>query len=390
MHEAAEDGDGERLALLLAEDPDQIDETDYGNDWVPLHYAVQNNHGHIVEQLLLARASVDKFDPLGCSPLHLAANEGHHEIMEQLLKVSSLALINAVNAGATALQLAAEKGHEKVVVQLLTARASVHKLARRSLDTALHHAASGGHQSVVALLLDAKATVDPRDDAGCTPLHLAAAEGHIEVEEQLLAAGASIDAVDSQGFTPLHHAVVNGFSTNAVKLLTIKPDLVFARDSSGNTLLHLALFECDDTFIKLLYERNPHALQCLNTSMNSPFFFAVQNARIHAAELMHGGLSYDEIVHTFGACGYHDLPWYRPVMERYCEPLLVFLNRDVTGVVFEYLGFEREAHGSRALGSDLFDDGALEHAVNNNSGSEFGDDESSEAGTSAKRQKTTE
>lgn len=78
--------------------------------------------------------------------------------------------------------------------------------------TALHLAAFFGKSEIARLLIDSGAAVDTytTNDFANQPLHAAAAGRHIEVCRVLLAAGADVNATQHGGFTPLHEAAQHG------------------------------------------------------------------------------------------------------------------------------------------------------------------------------------
>ncbi len=69
IHDAARDGDVERVKTLLKDNPAEVNAKDDGG-WTPLHYAV--GHKEVVELLLTQKAEVNARDNSGWTPLHLA------------------------------------------------------------------------------------------------------------------------------------------------------------------------------------------------------------------------------------------------------------------------------------------------------------------------------
>jgi ankyrin repeat protein len=104
--------------------------------------------------------------------------------------------------GYTPLECAAEKGHKDVVEYLLANKADVNAKSDNGW-TALHAAAYHGHKDVVEVLLSNKADIGAKDLDGYTPLHLAAGGGHKDIVELLLANKADVNAKSVNGQTPL-------------------------------------------------------------------------------------------------------------------------------------------------------------------------------------------
>ncbi|KAK3265075.1 hypothetical protein CYMTET_26222 [Cymbomonas tetramitiformis] len=104
----------------------------------------------------------------------------------------------------------------------------------------LHIAALKGHAEVVAVLLRAGARGDLCSHDGCTALHLAAEEGH-RVLELLLRDGicVRVDARESGGQTPLHLAAA-GAHVEVIELLVAQGSQTDVRTNEGQLALHLA------------------------------------------------------------------------------------------------------------------------------------------------------
>ena len=174
IHDAARDGDLDRVKALVKATPDLVFSRDnYGG--TPLLWAAMKGHKDIVEFLLANKADVDA----------------------------------KANDDTTALETASVFGHADVVKLLLANKADVN--AKSNLGTTpLHAAADKGYKDIATLLLANKADVNARDNIGLTPLHFAAGYGHKDVAELLLANKADVNARDNQGATPLRLAVFKG------------------------------------------------------------------------------------------------------------------------------------------------------------------------------------
>jgi ankyrin repeat protein len=203
IHEAAADGDLERVAALLKDSPGRVFSKDAGGD-TPLHWAAQNDRKAVAELLLANNAKIDATNFDGWTPLGTAAMYGHKDLAEVLL--ANKADPNARNkSGSTALHAAAGFGHADIAELLLSNKADVDAMVN-DRETPLHIAAVSGHANVAELLLANKANVNARTTEGVTPLHYAAGRGHVDVAESLLAHGADVNAVDNKGKTPLGYA----------------------------------------------------------------------------------------------------------------------------------------------------------------------------------------
>ena len=271
-----------------------------GNDLLPaLHLAAAAGFTEIIEQLLLARCSVqkgcprydrtavhyaalygrhdamrvlcqgfqgdfalllDRDDYLGCTPFFLAVDAGEARMVQLLLEESSPGIDMPNSASERPLFKAAERGYVEIV-ELLLYSADVDLNSRNTEhgQTPLWRAAEHGHAQVVERLLNTQ-NVDAtlRDSQyGRAPLHVAAANGHAKVVELLLTDGRlSTEATDDHDhWTPLISAADNGHGKVAKVLL----DLGQANPNSqepvrGETPLHRAAARGHVQIMKLLLQ----------------------------------------------------------------------------------------------------------------------------------------
>lgn len=321
------------VARLLAEDPSLIVQM-HSARTTPLHHAASSGAEKVVAQLLAASSALAN-QPDGCGniPLYNAVNNGHDRIVSLLLPSTKKDSMTDL------LHLAASKGDKNIVNQLLAANPDLISQLDWCARNPLFDAAIKGHHEIVAHLLVIKPTlIDGVDRLGRTPLHYAAGDGHIKVVEQLLTARPSlVDVLDGRRRTVLHWAVRGGHESVVEKLLATKQDLLRAVDVEGCTPLHSAILlkKAQDSLIERLWRLYPEALWVMNSFGLSPFGAAISAGNDHATGMFQWKLSFDEIVHTF----WHP-EWLRPVMEKECECLLAWLNKDVMGELFEFLGFD--------------------------------------------------
>jgi ankyrin repeat protein len=202
IHEAAQEGDLEKVKALLKSHPRLV--FSKANGGTPLHYAAAHDHKDVAEVLLAYKADVNARDDDGLTPLFWAVEWG-----------------------------------PSVVELLLVNHADVNAKDNDSL-TPLHEATRMGRKHLVELLVAYKADVNIKDSRGLTPLHIAAAYDRTDVAEFLLANKAKVDAKANDGRTPLHVAAYKACKNVAELLLANKAD-INAKDKSDHTPLHYAL-----------------------------------------------------------------------------------------------------------------------------------------------------
>ncbi|XP_051137625.1 ankyrin repeat-containing protein BDA1-like isoform X2 [Andrographis paniculata] len=179
--------------------------------------------------------------------LYDAAVEGNTKTLQELLRQDPIILERAVANcfSETPLHVAAMLGHSDFVREIVRINPRLTNELNSMQSTPLHLASAKGHVEVVRILI----YVDPqtclaRDRNQMTALHLAALKGRIEVVKVLL--GEKLDAAQlsvHKGENILHLCVKH-HQLEALKLLLDKvsdEELVNAKDSDGNTLLHLAV-----------------------------------------------------------------------------------------------------------------------------------------------------
>ncbi|SCX52368.1 Ankyrin repeat [Klenkia marina] len=189
--------------------------------WTPLHVAVAEGRGDVVDALLEAGADLEARTEHDRTPLHVALDHAP-ELVDPLLARG------AQPDGAAAAYLG---DTARLAARLDSGESSVHDDAETSL---LQFAALGGSASAVQLLLDRGA--DPDDGA----LLAAAHAGQPEIVQQLLTAGARVDRRDPEtGRTALHAAVEVGHLESVRALLAAGADRE-ATTSDGATALDIA------------------------------------------------------------------------------------------------------------------------------------------------------
>ena len=289
IHDAAKNGDLERVKVLLKDNPELVNTKDRDGE-THLHEAGLNGHIDVVRLLLANGADVNAKDDKGNTPLHWAAMLGHQDVSELLLE----------NKADVNIHEAAASGFLEKIKALIKDHPDLVSSKDQLGETPLHYAADHGYINVVRLLLDNGADVNARskDDevlslnglvkvGGLTPLHCAAIEGHKEVVELLLANKADVNALSNDGTTPLQWALQKGHQDVAEllrhhsdletvnALLKGNPDFLFSKDKDGETPLHSAAMRGYIDVAELLLAKT-NAVNVLDASGKTPLIIAAE------------------------------------------------------------------------------------------------------------------
>lgn len=191
IHEAAWNGDFEKVKLLLDEDP-QLVNTKGPWGWTPLQRAVYFNHMDIVKFMISKGADLDLTTPNGETALHWAIKLGH-------TKLSKFLIANNANAdikdkwGLTPLQIAVENGYVEIVKILIERGVELNRKESHYGRTLLHLASINGHLDIVKILLDHGMDVDAIDNNGKNSLDYAFQYCNKRIAQILKARGTNKD-----------------------------------------------------------------------------------------------------------------------------------------------------------------------------------------------------
>ncbi len=293
IHDAARDGDSEKIKTLFKNTPVVLEATSQ-KGLTPLHIATMNRRLGAAQTLLDLHANVNARTITGQTPLHLAVRNGDVAMTTLLLKQRAepdardkpgdsplwMALQSPeAEAAATtgpaqrkaaerttqwAALIALEKKQLDLVTLLVQARADV-KSATRSGGLPLAQAVRVGNASVAELLLQAGAepnTIEPA--SGKAPLHLAATRPDSRLVDLLLRHRATVNLQDHRGETPLGYAMREG-RTNSITVLR----------GAGGGLPKLRTLNASEQSLADAYQKNEFALQRAGTSEKGRLIIAM-------------------------------------------------------------------------------------------------------------------
>jgi ankyrin repeat protein len=167
VHDAARDGDSEKLSRLIAEGAELNRPGDDGE--TPLILAILQGHAATIELLVEQGADIHARNDGGFTPLHAAAYVGDVATAEQLLARGVNIDDQQNKAGVSALSVAAEQG-QVAVARILVEQGANLEAGEVNGYTPLSRALWRQQEEVVSLLQQAGAACQPVEILG-KPYH---------------------------------------------------------------------------------------------------------------------------------------------------------------------------------------------------------------------------
>ena len=250
IHDAVKSGDQAKVAALLADHPDWINQKN-DDGLTPLNLACNEGQLEIFDFLLEKGADINIGDNDNSIPLHIAAQFGQMEMVQKLLQLGNDINVRD-NNGMTALILASY-GYPELSQYLVNQGADFKSANNRGI-TPLFAASIGGKADLVKFYIDKGAKIEPFVEGHIYPIHSAASYGRTEVARLLLENGAKADRETDDGNTPLSWAV-NANSLGVDKLLIEHGADINHRDEHGATPLHYAAQRGNLNVVKYFVEQ---------------------------------------------------------------------------------------------------------------------------------------
>ena len=208
-------------------------------NWMPLMYAVQNDHVDAIYALCKAGALPNQAHLSGWTPLMFAAQNGYVGAIKALCEAGALPN-QAKQDGWTALMSAVKKGHTDAVKMLCQAGALPNQ-PKSNGWTPLMYAAKKGYSETIKVLVDHGALPNQAMPDGWTPLMSAAAKGRVDAIKVLCEIGALPDKglIDSM-MTPLMITAQYGHLDAVSQLLLNQADPGLTMSTDVSYILELA------------------------------------------------------------------------------------------------------------------------------------------------------
>lgn len=283
LHAASELGNPELLQKVLNLSSDDLNAHDPVSGLTPLAFALRGNHLDAARVLLGAGANPAQANADGSLPLVQAATRGDAAAV-QLLLANGASVDHKGGLAVTALQAATGMGHAEMVKLLLANGADVHQVDEKG-QTMLFAAIAMRQPSITAILLDHGINTEHADRCGRTALCYAAWFGSVEQGKILLGWGANQNHPGGPWGTPIMNAAKRGHLEFLKLLLPAERQLLDAKDSEGNTALHLAAHEGHDAAVQELI-KNGADMRLTNKRGNTPLATATLTGHIATMALL--------------------------------------------------------------------------------------------------------
>lgn len=218
LHFAAQSGNDESVAAILSKKP-ELANAKNKSGINSLIFAIQNNHLHIVKQLISFKADCNYRLPNGLFPLYIALQNNFEEIALYLIdNVPGLNLNETIDSKMTALHLSIEADSLTVALKLIEKGALCAVTRKSDGFTPLFCAVKKGHIALIKAMQVKGVSLQTLLESGKSVLHIAAESGQLECLRYLINQGLNPDSVTSNGDTAIMLAIKAGHLEIATEL----------------------------------------------------------------------------------------------------------------------------------------------------------------------------
>ena len=254
----------------------------------PLHIACRKGFVAMTSYLLLKHAATDLIDGSGNTPADVARKYGHREIerlIGRAVACRTLMCIRPVLCLDESIQ---------IVTQYEWTSTSQLIMACSQNDT-----------EKASCLIAYGANVNAIDTSRNTPLHYACTNGNQKLVELLLKNNAKADSLNREEKSPMQVALEYGYLAIVFILIEHKcvfpHQLLFATNSNGNTLLHIACKQKRIPVVKQLIKRGAF-LRVVNEKGKSPIYYAWQSGSVEMRRIIVDSILQLQQCHFFDWC----------------------------------------------------------------------------------------
>ena len=302
LHIAVEQGHGAIVQLLMDQGID-VTAKEASQFATPLHLAARNGHKEICETLLNYKARINARNMFKHTPLTEAARVGHFEVVKLLVNRGAdvngsidkhsrsiyrhmesvpfyvkRRLRNVAGASyeqrSTPVIEAARRSHTEIIRYLVEKKKADIEAKTLAGQNALHIAAYHGQTKSMEVLVELSASIEKKDDSSQTPLFLASWQNNPEAVRWLVEKKANTDTATNRGFTPLHVAARNGCEEPMKILLEAHAKFEY-QDEKGHTPLSIAALWGKAGAVKILIEYDAN-IEAQDLAGNTALMQAIQ------------------------------------------------------------------------------------------------------------------
>jgi ankyrin repeat protein len=198
----------------------------------PLHDAARDGDLDKINEQIAEGADVNEKDSAGNTPLALATYYGHTEVVKTLCE-------NGANLTVELMLMAARDGRISIAEFFISKGVDVN-WANQGKFTPLYMATLNGHKEIVELLIDKGADVNVKTNKGKAPLFVAVEWKYSAIAEMLVDHGADLKIRNNKGSTLLQMAIFNN-DKDMVEMLLSKGANVNDENKNRKTPLNTAV-----------------------------------------------------------------------------------------------------------------------------------------------------
>ncbi len=277
LHIACENGLASTVLLMLGRGA-EINLVDCTSQ-TPLHVASAKGQASTVRLLIERGADLSARASNNCTALHLACIKGDLPTVCLLLDCGQD--LNARSEhNETPLHFACDRGNAAVAHWLIEKGADVNAADDKTRESPLLYAVTQQLETVVRALLERGASPRIRSPDGMTLLHAACERGNASIARMLIAKGAYINAAGGEKRrSPLFMTLASS-SEECFDLLLANGADVRICNVDESTLLHIAVCNCNERFVRLILRRDPGQVHIRNRHKQTPLHFVGSSASI--------------------------------------------------------------------------------------------------------------